>query len=148
MRILALGGVAGPAVFAVVVLVSAALRPDYRHLRNLISELGATGTPYAALMNYAGFVPAGLMVAAFGVACAAILPRHRLVTLAAVLVTLFGSGVAASGFVSCDPGCPQSGGSLENLIHDGIAPISIRCSPARSLCSSSSPSQVLSTHGR
>jgi len=124
MRTLALGGVAGPAVFAVVVFVSAALRPEYSHVKNFISELGARGTPYAALLNYAGFVPAGLMLAALGVALAGVLPRDRLTIVAAALVTLFGCGVATSGVIWCDPGCPQTGGSLENLVHNTIAPIS------------------------
>jgi hypothetical membrane protein len=127
MRVLALGGVAGPLVFATVVLVAAAHRPDYSHFTNMISELGATGTPYAAFMNYAGFVPAGLMLAAFGVALAAVLPRQRSTIVAAALVALFGSGAAASGIFSCDPGCPQGGGSLENLVHDRIAPVAFLC---------------------
>jgi len=127
MRILALGGIAGPVLFAVVVIVSATLRPDYSHFRHFISELGATGTPYAALLNYAGFVPAGLMLAAFGVALAGVLPRRRLSIVAAVLVALFGAGIATSGVISCDAGCPQTGGSLENLVHNTIAPISFLC---------------------
>jgi Protein of unknown function (DUF998) len=120
---LALGGVAGPVVFALVTVLSAALRPGYSHVTNMISELGATGTPYAVLMNYAGFVPAGLMLAAFGAALARALSPQRLGLAGAVLVTLFGAGVASSGLISCDPGCPQSGGSFENLVHDRIAPI-------------------------
>ena len=127
MRILTLGGVAGPAIFSVVTLVCAALRPRYSHLTNVISELGATGTPNAPLMNYAGFVPAGLMLASFGVALLRVLPRQRLTRAAAALVTLFGGGIAASGLFSCDPGCPQTGGSLEHAIHDGIAPITFLC---------------------
>jgi hypothetical protein len=127
MRILALGGIAGPAVFAVVTLVSAALRPNYSHVTSVISELGADGTPYAALMNYAGFVPAGLMLAAFGVALTRLLPRHRLTTAAAVLVVLFGCALAAAGVVSCDPGCPLTGGSFEQLVHDGTGPLMALC---------------------
>ena len=127
MRILALGGVAGPFLFAMAVLVSAALRPGYSHLTSPISELGAVGTPYAALMNYAGFVPAGLMLASFGIALAGILPRHRLTLTAALLVALFGCGLAASGVVSCDPGCPQTGGSLEQTLHNNIAPPMVLC---------------------
>ena len=127
MRTLTLGGVAGPAIFSVVTLVCAALRPRYSHLTNVISELGATGTPNAPLMNYAGFVPTGLMLAAFGVAMLRVLPRQRLTMKAAALVTLFGCGIAASGIFSCDPGCPQTGGSLEHVIHDGIAPAAFLC---------------------
>jgi hypothetical membrane protein len=127
MPILSLGGVVGPILFVVIVMVAAALRPDYRHITHFISELGATGTTHAALMNYAGFVPAGLMLAAFGMALARALPRHRLTLVAAALVTLFGSGIAASGFISCDPGCPQSEGSIENLVHNRIAPLAFLC---------------------
>ncbi len=127
MRLLRLGGIVGPIVFAVVVMLGAALRPGYSHVTNFISELGATGTTNAALMNYAGFVPAGLMLAAFGVSLAWALPRHRLTIFAAALVALFGAGVAASGFISCDAGCPQAEGSIENLAHNGIAPISFLC---------------------
>lgn len=127
MRLLALGGVAGPILFSVVVIVSAALRVDYSHIANFISELGATGTSHAGLMNYAGFLPAGLMLAAFGVALAKALPRRRAFVLAAILVTLFGAGVTASGIASCDPGCPQARGSVENLIHNRIAPFAFLC---------------------
>ena len=67
------------------------------------------------------------MLAAFGVALAKALPRHRLVILGTMLVTLFGLGVAAFGVISCDPGCPQTGGSVENLIHNRIAPIPFVC---------------------
>lgn len=127
MRILTLGGIAGPILFSAIVLISAALQSNYSHINNFISELGATGTMYAGLMNYAGFVPGGLMIAAFGVALAKALPRQRLMLLAAMLVTLFGLGVAASGVISCDPGCPQTGGSVENLVHNRIAPVAFLC---------------------
>jgi hypothetical membrane protein len=127
MRLLILGGAAGPILFSAVVIVSGALRVDYGHIVNFISELGATGTPSAGLMNYAGFLPAGLMLAAFGVALAKALPRRRATLLASILVTLFGAGLAVSGIASCDPGCPQTGGSVENLVHNRIAPIAFIC---------------------
>ncbi len=40
MRVLALGGVAGPALFTLVVLVCAALRPNYSHSMQVMSALG------------------------------------------------------------------------------------------------------------
>ncbi len=124
MRALALGGAVGPALFSLVVVVSATLRPDYSHIVNFISELGATGTPQAALMNFGGFLPGGVLLAGFGVSLATILPRSRTTLAASVLATLFGIGVALSGLISCDAGCPQTGGSVENFIHDKIAPVS------------------------
>jgi hypothetical membrane protein len=127
VRALALGGIIGPALFSVVVLVCGALRPGYSHLQHFISELGVAGTPYAALMNYGGFIPAGLMLAAFAVALVFALPSDRVVRVATVLVTMFALGIAASGMISCDPGCPQGQGSLENVVHNTIAPVSFLC---------------------
>lgn len=123
MRTLALGGIVGPVLFGTVVVVSAAQRPAYNHVHQFISELGATGSSNAVLMNYMGFVPSGLLLAGFGLSLFWILPRSRTVLAASALVLLFGLGVAASGIVSCDLGCPQ-GGSVQNMIHDRMAPIS------------------------
>lgn len=127
MRVLLLGGVAGPVLFALVVVTAAWMRPDYSHVHQFISDLGATGSPNAAVMNYLGFVPAGVLVAFFGLALRRALPRDRLVLAGAALVTLFGIGVATSGAVSCDPGCPQGTGSIENAIHNAIAPVAFLC---------------------
>src|SRR5687768_15556084 len=130
MRILALGGVAGPIVLAVAAVVAATLRPGYSHAVNMISELGARSTPHAGLMNYGGFVPSGLLLALFGIALAHALSSHRFPRAAAILVTLFGIGIVAAGVFSCDPGCPQSAGTLANRIHDRIAPATFLCAIA------------------
>jgi hypothetical membrane protein len=124
MRHLALGGLAGPVWFAAVATLCASLRPDYSHAHQFLSELGATNTPNASLMNYAGFLPLGLMIAGFGVSIRAGVPRHASTTVGAFLVILFGLGIAASGLISCDVGCPQTGGSLENILHEMIGPAS------------------------
>lgn len=123
-RILALGGVAGPILFAVITTVAAALRPGYSHITSFISELGAPGTPHAALMNYLGFVPTGLFLTTFGIALVRVTSQHVLAVVGAVLVGVFGVGVTVSGVVSCDPGCPVPGGSLTNLAHNAIGPLS------------------------
>lgn len=127
MRKTTLGGVIGPFVFAIVTIVAASMRPDYLHVRNFISELGATGTANAALMNYAGFIPGGLLIASLGLALFRLLPRGWVAVAGAVLVGLFGIGVAMSGVVSCDPGCPQGSGSTANIVHNTIAPLAFIC---------------------
>lgn len=124
MRILALGGLVGPVWFAAVVTLCAALRPDYHHAHQFISELGATGSPHAWLINYAGFLPLGLSIAGFGASLRSTLPRRVSTAIGALLVILFGVGIAASGVISCDIGCPQTGGSVENAIHELIGPLS------------------------
>jgi hypothetical protein len=127
MRALLLGGVAGPIVFATVVIAAAAGHPGYSHVASFMSELGATGAPRAALMNYGGFTPAGLLIAGFGIGMARVLPRSPLLISGTALVTLFGVGVAASGVFSCDLGCPIEGGSLANQIHNVIGPACFVC---------------------
>ncbi|MDH4092099.1 MAG: DUF998 domain-containing protein, partial [Cyclobacteriaceae bacterium] len=73
-KFLALGGIAGPVLFTTVTLICASLRPGFNHVSQFISELGATGTPNARLMNFAGFMPSGAMIAAFGVSLVMLLP--------------------------------------------------------------------------
>lgn len=122
-----LGGALGPIVFTVAVIVAATMRPGYSHTQNFISELGATGSQNAAFMNYAGFVFGGLLVASLGFALIRILPRERLMLIASALVSLFGVGVATSGIISCDLGCPQGTGTTANIVHNTIAPIAFLC---------------------
>lgn len=120
---LALGGAAAPLVLLLVTTVSGALRPGYSHLDQFISELGATGTPYAGLMNYGGFVPMGLLFLGFAISTRSLVPRARLSTFATVLLVLFAVGGTTAGLASCDLGCPESGGSFANSIHNTVSPI-------------------------
>ncbi|MGI8620148.1 MAG: DUF998 domain-containing protein [Gemmatimonadaceae bacterium] len=122
-RLLGFGGMAGPAVFASVVIAAAMLRSNYSHLTSFISELGASGSPHAALMNYGGFIGGGLLFVLFAVALALSLPRRPLVVLGSGLVTAFGLSLVASGAFPCDPGCPFPGGTIENQIHNSIGHI-------------------------
>lgn len=128
-----LGGILGPLVFTAVVITTALLQPDYSHTQNFISELGASGAPNAAVMNYAGFVIGGLLTASLGLALFKLPSRGRLALAASVLVSLFGIGVAMSGVVSCDPGCPQDTGTTANMLHNTIAPIAFLCLISASL---------------
>ena len=64
-KLLALCGIAGPIIFALVVLILASLTPGYSHVADYMSELGATGAPYALFMNTLGFFLLGIMMIAF-----------------------------------------------------------------------------------
>jgi hypothetical membrane protein len=126
LKRLALGGVAGPILFTVIMLLCASLRSDYSHIHHFISELGATGTLNAELMNWAGFIPAGAMIVLFGVSLTQLLPKGILTRTGSVLILLFGIGMVVVGFFSCDPGCPREG-SMENNLHDQISGPAFMC---------------------
>jgi hypothetical membrane protein len=120
LRILSLGGIIGPVLFISAILICASLRPNYSHVYQFISELGATETPNAGLMNYLGFIPSGLMIVSFGLSLLILIPKSITSVLGSVLVTLFGIGMVVVGFFSCDIGCPREG-SFENMIHDQVS---------------------------
>ena len=123
MKALSLTGIAAPILFLVVILAAGSSTPDYDHLNQFISELGASGARTATLMNYAGFIPTGVMLAIFGLVVVRRLSNDKPGYVAGACLTLFGLGVFLAGLFSCDAGCPQSGGTLSNTIHDRVSPL-------------------------
>ena len=61
----ALCGFLAPALFLIAILFFAALRPEYSHLTDAVSELGALDAPNALAWNLIGFVAVGLLIAVF-----------------------------------------------------------------------------------
>jgi hypothetical protein len=57
--------VVAPFVFITAIIAASLKHPAYSHFKNFISELGATGAPSAAIMNFAGFLPYGILMMAF-----------------------------------------------------------------------------------
>ena len=117
MRFLALGGLAGPVLFVSLILLCGALRPGYSHVTQFISELGERGGSHAALMNFLGFIPTGILLAVFGVSLAYLFPRTSLSLAAAILLVVYGLGITGAGLYSCDPGCPSRDLSFEATMH-------------------------------
>ena len=120
-RLLAIGGIVGPVLFTILVIVCGALRKEYSHLHQFISELGATGSAHAALMNRAGFLPAGTLIAGCGLVLLRLRTRGLRSALAGILTTFLGVGIVLAGFFQCDPGCPQPATSLAGTIHDRVS---------------------------
>jgi hypothetical protein len=96
------------------------MRTGYSHTSQMLSELAATGTPNAILMNVLGFNFSGFMITAFGISLFASLPKRFLPWFGAILITLFGALMFILGFIACDAGCPE-GGSAENILHDQLS---------------------------
>lgn len=103
-----------------VFLLPAWLRPDYSPLAQYISELGATGAPHAGWVNWAGYLPSGVL---FAIALASFRRRWRPRGVQALgLALLFCEPLAwiGSAIFPCDLGCPGQG-SLSQAIHNLLA---------------------------
>ena len=113
VRLLALGGIVGPVLFAVVVVVAASLYDGYSHIGQAISELGGEGAHYALLQS-ANFFVLGTLVIGFAWALAR---TPGVPALGAVLVGLFGlsSGIG-NALLPCDLGC--AGQTAIGLLHN------------------------------
>ena len=117
-RSLLLTGVAAPLFFGAAAITSAALRSDYSHLDQFISELGETGGDYAWLMNYVGFMLSAALILIFVLAFRLYFPRTPLSYVGSFLLVLFAIGVFFAGVYSCDVGCPLTNKSSEQNLHD------------------------------
>lgn len=123
MRLMLLGGIAGPVLFAAVTIICAALTPGYDHVNQFISELGATGAPYATLMNFAGFMAAASLIFLFALATVPAMGRSAATLGGACLIAVFAVNMFAAGIWSCDTGCPTTAGSPEQQLHDMVSVI-------------------------
>jgi hypothetical protein len=97
--------------------VGGAIKPGYSHAASFISELNATGTPWARELGLFGFVPLGTLFAAFLLAAYRVAGVHGASRAGFLLlwsqpVAFFGAAIAP-----CDIGCPI-GGSVLQQAHD------------------------------
>lgn len=112
-RMVAIGGAL---LSGLTLFVGGLLHPGYSHIRNFISELGATGMPYGEWVSLGGFLPLGILIATFIVAAA---PLARVDGTSRIGFYLFlGSQAVAytsAAFAPCDLGCPVEGSSTQDV---------------------------------
>ncbi|MEY2399379.1 MAG: hypothetical protein QOJ00_2553 [Actinomycetota bacterium] len=94
----------------------------YSQVHQWVSELGERGAPDGAAVNWLGFFPAGVLVAA---AVMLLARAFRFSTLATVGVLVVGFaeavGYIGSAAAPCDLGCPATGGSLTQAVHNAVS---------------------------
>lgn len=98
-------------------VVFGALTPGYSAIANYISELGAVGAPYAAIVSLGTFLPAGVLLVLTCVALTRNLPPTRASRAALMLIALIGVSWIVAAFAPCDAGCPVEG-SPRQAIHN------------------------------
>jgi hypothetical membrane protein len=126
-RWLLLAGIAAPVAHGIAVLVAGSLQADYSHLHQFISELGASGTQYRAVMNYGGIVPAGILTVFFSIGMYRRLTGRFAFALGSLLVTVMGIARLTAGIFPCDPGCPVVEMSRAAQLHAGFGFLSFCC---------------------
>jgi hypothetical membrane protein len=99
------------------VIAASVNHPGYDHLNNFISELGATGAPAAGVMNFAGFLPYGLLTAAFALAVHRGMRADAGGWLGPSILALYGLAYVALAVSPCDPGCQAATPSLHHRMH-------------------------------
>ena len=114
---LAVCGIAAPPVFIAAVIAASVNHPGYDHLNNFISELGATGAPAAGVMNFAGFLPYGLLMAGFALAVHRGMRADAGGWLGPSILALYGLAYIAVAVAPCDPGCQAATPSLHHRLH-------------------------------
>lgn len=93
------------------------LTAGYDARTDYISELGATGAPYAAVMNYVGFLPAGLAIMVAIVLLWRSLAPSRMTRLGLVCLSGVAIGYLVAFLFPCDAGCPVQG-STKQMLHN------------------------------
>jgi len=116
-------GVAGPVAFFLAVTAGGALRSEYSHVNQYISELGETGGEFAWLMNYFGFMLSATLMLIFVLVFRRKFRRTAATMLGTLLLAVFAVCVFLAGVFSCDMGCPATGRSPEQKLHDSVSVI-------------------------
>lgn len=116
-RIAGLLGVIGALMAFAFPVVFGAMDPAYDASRDYISELGATGAPNAAAVNWFGFLPTGIVLSLFAVAGWAVLPRSAASFVGFAGILFFAAGYVGAAFFPCDAGCRPSEPSFNHMMH-------------------------------
>jgi hypothetical protein len=91
--------------------------PDYSHISQFISELGATGSPYGNYVNYLGFLPTELFIFAFVYLCFSVIPKTKINFTGLFFIVLYGVTLSIASFYPCDYECSPIEPSLSHNIH-------------------------------
>jgi len=90
---------------------------DYNPVRHTISELGEDSKGHARAVNYTLFLTVGVVLLVLAVYVYARAAAHEHELLSGILACA-GIGYTVSAFFPCDPGCPMTGGSVRQHIHN------------------------------
>lgn len=106
-------GIIGPLSWLSLIALAGAVRPEFDHVTQFISELGERGSSTEFVMRYAAFGFTGLLYLGFATALLATFRDGWYSALGAALIGLEGLGRIGAGVFACDPGCEGLSSSQE-----------------------------------
>jgi len=104
-RILAICGIVGPIIYAIVLTVLGSIWPGYNPISQYMSELGAVDAPHGIVMNVLGFQLLGIFMIGFGFGLYRGISKGWDSKLGVALIIIAGVDMVMVGFFPCDPGC-------------------------------------------
>jgi hypothetical membrane protein len=117
-KLFAFCGVIAPILFTAVLLILGFIHPDYNHVTQYMSELGAVNAPYTVIMNTAGIPLLGLLIIAFAFALDHGVNNGKGSKICPILIVISGVSFVLCGIFRCDPGCIPI--STVGIIHDYV----------------------------
>ena len=105
-KYLAICGIIAPILFAFKVLIIGFYHPNYNHITQYMSELGAINAPYA-IINNTGLAIGGILITLFSYSLLQELNEKKTIftILGFSLVFISGLSFFLIGFFPCDPDC-------------------------------------------
>ena len=103
--------------FAGTIIIGGFYYPDYSHVSQFISELGATGSPYGNYVNYLGFIPTEFFILAFVYTCLIVMPKTKRNLTGVSFIGIYGFTLGIAAIFSCDFECSPAKPSISHNIH-------------------------------
>ncbi|MCF4099991.1 DUF998 domain-containing protein [Maritalea mediterranea] len=101
----------------VTVAIAGANYPDYSHISQFMSELGAVDAPHPTLVNFGSFFFAALILLGALALIFSSLPRSLPGTIGLAILALYPLLVMVTSFFPCDAACRPATPSTSHIIH-------------------------------
>ncbi|WP_290619673.1 MULTISPECIES: DUF998 domain-containing protein [unclassified Arsukibacterium] len=104
--------------FLTTIILAGAYEPDYQHMSQYISELGATGAANGQWVNLGGFIPASVLLVFFVVMAISHSSGQKKQLLGLMGIAVYAVTLGIAALYPCDSGCRPQNPSVSQLIHN------------------------------
>jgi len=119
-RYFILGGIAGPVVFALLIIAADLLHPEFDFTAQAVSQLGGQDARYGWVFN-TGAITYGLLLIALAWGLGAAIGDGRKMLLLAGPLAIYGMATMLVGVLEANPGLSYAPPNLRDMVHDSSA---------------------------